>query len=821
MFALAAHENGAGQATDAVSALADPSVEPAPTRVADPRFSYVRLERRGKARNLSGAERFDFAAVKQWLAEGYNLGVRTGAQSRIWVLDVDVDVRTLEHSPEWLALLEEHGALPKTFTVRSPSGGLHYYFWLPDFPIHDDTNGTAIAPKVDIKTANDSYVVAPGMFASYDKHGVHFDGEYVVIDDSQIGHAPDWLLDRLRSREEKRAERASVPTMAPAPKADVIDPEHDQMARSELNDLFAMVDRFAALPEGESMEIFGAPRTWETGGGFYVLACKIIEVARWPHTAVTVEDAQHAWAARVPAKYATHDWANALASAGNSWEFGDRQINTGWDLLTEGVRQTAGKSGDNGRLLESGDKATETKQDERADDPLFRKSKNGGYAINSIVFRDYLFNGRDGVEFPPLAVDIGGSIWVYSDGVYTLQKSALSARAQTLLGDFYTPGAKVLARDLIVDSGEASVIDFNEAQHPDLINFQNGMLDWKTGLLHDHDPAVLSTAQVTFPWEPEADCPKFSAYVDRMLAPEAATLLWQVIGYTLLSGNPMQVVVYFVGQGGNGKGVVLRALTEMLGAHNVSSLTLAEIDGENRFKLSALVGKAANISGETTGGYIKESVNLKRASGNDYLDMERKGQDGFQAKVPATLIFSINETPHFGDDSDGLMQRGVVIPFDRKVSENHIDGFSENAFVAEFPGIARRGMDALRSVRMDSPDQRAQAFALVRDAQDKFEQDTNAELYWLSNHVRPKGGHFATPHELWRAFGGKSPRASRKFIRTLKGLFGEPLRRTPSSLAAIDPSKSRRQDCYEVEFSEDPYRVQAVIDDTFGEGAAS
>lgn len=513
------------------------------------------------------------------------------------------------------------------------------------------------------------------------------------------------------------------------------------------------------------------------------------------------------------------------ADVGNSLRIDGQSVST-WAAhfvieqalgVTPKARRTTGRKDED--VLAGGDRIRKAaKGDEREDDPLFRKAKNGGYSINSTVFRDYLF-GEGPLSFEPVAVDPGGGVWAFRGGVFVSDQHVISARAQQILGDFYTSSAKSLARDLVLASGKAPVLDFNDAQHPDLINFRNGMLDWRTGRLLEHDPAYRSTSQMTFNWDASADCPRFAHYVDTMLSPEAATLLWQVIGYTLLSGNPMQVVTYFVGAGGNGKGVVLRVLTGMLGPHNVSSLTLLEIDGDNRFKLSGLVGKAANISGETTGGYIKDSVNLKRASGNDYLDMERKGQDSFQAKVPATLIFSINETPHFADDSDGLMQRGIVVPFERKVSENHIDGFSEEAFVAEYAGIARRGIEALQTVQMDSPDLRARGFALVHAAQSKFEQDTNAELYWLSNHVRPKQGHYVTPKRLWFEFSGKNTRASRKFSRTLKETYGEPVRRTPTEITHIDPTNTKRQDCYEVEFSEDPYRVQAVIEETFGSTA--
>src|SRR5690606_4092098 len=56
-----------------------------------------------------------------------NIGVRTGAESNLVVLDVDGD-----DGAESLRRLErEHGDLPVTASVRTPSGGSHFWFLHP------------------------------------------------------------------------------------------------------------------------------------------------------------------------------------------------------------------------------------------------------------------------------------------------------------------------------------------------------------------------------------------------------------------------------------------------------------------------------------------------------------------------------------------------------------------------------------------------------------------------------------------------------------------------------------------------------------------
>jgi len=54
-------------------------------------------------------------------------------QNGLIIVDVDVEGPSHQHDGrEWWSLFSKENSIPETYTVRSPSGGFHYYFKLPD-----------------------------------------------------------------------------------------------------------------------------------------------------------------------------------------------------------------------------------------------------------------------------------------------------------------------------------------------------------------------------------------------------------------------------------------------------------------------------------------------------------------------------------------------------------------------------------------------------------------------------------------------------------------------------------------------------------------
>jgi hypothetical protein len=129
----------------------------------------------------------DPGIIRRWLddTEGKaNLGIATG--NGLLVVDVDPKSGGMASLEDWE---ERFGKLPMTPTVRTGSGGKHFYFQYPRQLSLG--NRVAVVPGIDTR-ANDGYAVAPP--------SLHANGErYVweIADDMPLAVVPSWLLDIL------------------------------------------------------------------------------------------------------------------------------------------------------------------------------------------------------------------------------------------------------------------------------------------------------------------------------------------------------------------------------------------------------------------------------------------------------------------------------------------------------------------------------------------------------------------------------------------------------------------------------------------------
>jgi len=135
--------------------------------------------------------------VTEWFTTTYKdwgVGICTGRAGarQVFVLDID------EHDPQQsgsdtLADLEaEHGKLPDTVTVLTPTGGRHLYFTTP-IAIRNDA-GKRLGPGLDIR-GDGGQVLAPPTIHPTGKPYAFEEG--YSITDILPADAPDWLIKRL------------------------------------------------------------------------------------------------------------------------------------------------------------------------------------------------------------------------------------------------------------------------------------------------------------------------------------------------------------------------------------------------------------------------------------------------------------------------------------------------------------------------------------------------------------------------------------------------------------------------------------------------
>lgn len=129
----------------------------------------------------------DLRRIEAWWSQNpeANIGLATGRQSGVLV--VDVDVRGNKPGLASIQKLE----LPQTFTVRTPSSGFHLYFAAPAARI---SIGADLLPGIDWR-GDGGYAVAAGSRTA--------EGMYEIARNLPIADAPQSLVDRILATRSK------------------------------------------------------------------------------------------------------------------------------------------------------------------------------------------------------------------------------------------------------------------------------------------------------------------------------------------------------------------------------------------------------------------------------------------------------------------------------------------------------------------------------------------------------------------------------------------------------------------------------------------
>ena len=138
----------------------------------------------------------DAAQIMSWAEKFPNCrwGISTG-KCGLFVLDVDVQDKQGRKGADSLSLLEaDNGPLPHTFTVKTRSGGKHYYF-----AGQGKTDARHIAPALDTRGQGGNLIIPDGI-------------DYTVINNAPIAPAPAWLIEKAgHANTKERHENADQP----------------------------------------------------------------------------------------------------------------------------------------------------------------------------------------------------------------------------------------------------------------------------------------------------------------------------------------------------------------------------------------------------------------------------------------------------------------------------------------------------------------------------------------------------------------------------------------------------------------------------------
>lgn len=161
--------------------------------------------------------------------------------------------------------------------------------------------------------------------------------------------------------------------------------------------------------------------------------------------------------------------------------------------------------------------------------------------------------------------------------------------------------------------------------------------------------------------------------------------LKQWFGYCLTTETFLQQFVIFKGSGGNGKSVVLSALSELVGPHNICAISLQKM--EKDFVLASLRDKLVNLCGEIKTSRLIDSETIKLLTGDDPITIDIKYKSAITFKPKAKHIFSTNELPKFRDKTQALRRRAVFLTFEQTFAGENCNKNLTTELLEELPGI--------------------------------------------------------------------------------------------------------------------------------------
>jgi len=250
-------------------------------------------------------------------------------------------------------------------------------------------------------------------------------------------------------------------------------------------------------------------------------------------------------------------------------------------------------------------------------------------------------------------------IYRYQDGVYELGAEAF---IKQYVQDGLTKEtiSTHLVKEVIghVQRSTLKSREIFDEGNPHLV-LENCLYDMRSGQSEDFTPDYYALAKMPVRYVATIDYHQslFWTFINEILSPEDVKGVQEEIGQILAKDYLTKKFSIYEGVQNTGKTTLLNVIQALLGEKNVSNLSLQQIASKERFYLSRLFGKMANIRDDMPKDIIKSASALKEVTGRSKITGEFKFQDPFEFTNHAYIIVSCNQLPPFEEDDLAVFDR--------------------------------------------------------------------------------------------------------------------------------------------------------------------
>jgi putative DNA primase/helicase len=298
------------------------------------------------------------------------------------------------------------------------------------------------------------------------------------------------------------------------------------------------------------------------------------------------------------------------------------------------------------------------------------------------------------------------------------------------------PGIPVTADELDLD--------------PWLLNVANGTLDLRTCQLRPHRREDKITRCLSTPYQPDATCPTFLAFLDHIFAgnTELIAYIQRMIGYSLTGSIREQAIYIAFGNGSNGKSTLLGIISKLLEAYATEADTdsFLERQGDRiREDVAALEGARFVSASETADGKRLSEAFVKKATGGEKLRARRLFENGYTFEPKCKVWLSTNHRPQIIGTDHAIWRRIRLIPFAVTIPDSERDRDLPKKLESELPGILSWAIEGCRQWLANGE----QPPATVLQATEQYRRDMDALANWLEDRCHLRNGARTPAKDLY------------------------------------------------------------------------
>lgn len=285
---------------------------------------------------------------------------------------------------------------------------------------------------------------------------------------------------------------------------------------------------------------------------------------------------------------------------------------------------------------------------------------NNNTKVNQVAVADIVLN--DTMYFNTLS-NLSG--FFYNGQYWEMFKTRseaftfLKAKISDVLGDYVSAR---LIKDILELALSRALRDERRyvfETKPSLVSFKNTAVDGDTMTFIPNSPDLYILGGFEFEIKDDLNVGKTLSLFTETLGENAPFMIEFFGSMFHRDYRPFQYAVIITGQAGVGKSYLVELMRAFIGKKMTTSLSLEQI-AKDKFMTAEMYGSYANIKSDLKNDFIPDFETINNLTGQDSLQVQRKGENSFSFTNHAKLLFTANEAPTIKTNA-GIRRRMKIV----------------------------------------------------------------------------------------------------------------------------------------------------------------